>query len=107
MKKQKENSHEGITWSEMGKQNVQAEKVYLLPAEAPTHATVSNEQIILPWPVKESPRLTKTPQCIPRSEEGRENENILFTLPKGGFSAPTAWNQGRNEVYFSVTDPIF
>ena len=27
-KKQKENSHEGITWSEMGKQNVQAEKVY-------------------------------------------------------------------------------
>ena len=29
MKKQKENSHEGITWSETGKQNVQAEKVYL------------------------------------------------------------------------------
>ena len=28
MKKQKENSHEGITWSEIGKQNVQAEKVY-------------------------------------------------------------------------------
>jgi len=28
MKKQKENSHEGITWSEMGKQNAQAEKVY-------------------------------------------------------------------------------
>ena len=28
MKKQKENSHEGITWSEMGKQNIQAEKVY-------------------------------------------------------------------------------
>ena len=27
-KKQKENSHEGITWSEMEKQNVQAEKVY-------------------------------------------------------------------------------
>ena len=26
--KQKENCHEGITWSEMGKQNVQAEKVY-------------------------------------------------------------------------------
>ena len=25
----KENSHEGITWSEMGKQNVQARKVYL------------------------------------------------------------------------------
>ena len=24
----KENSHEGITWSEMGKQNVQAEKIY-------------------------------------------------------------------------------
>ena len=30
MKKQKKNSHEGITWSEMGKQNVQAEKVYYL-----------------------------------------------------------------------------
>ena len=30
MKKQKENSHEGITWSEMGKKNVQAEKVYLI-----------------------------------------------------------------------------
>ena len=28
MKKQKENSHEDITWYEMGKQNVQAEKVY-------------------------------------------------------------------------------
>ena len=30
MKKQKENSHEGITWSEMGKQNVQAEKAIKL-----------------------------------------------------------------------------
>ena len=29
MKRQKENSHEGITWSEMGKQNVQAKEVYL------------------------------------------------------------------------------
>ena len=28
MKKQKENSHEGITWSEMGKQNIQAKEVY-------------------------------------------------------------------------------
>ena len=28
MKKQKENSLENITWSEMGKQNVQAKKVY-------------------------------------------------------------------------------
>ena len=28
MKRQKENSHENITWSEMGKQNVQAEEVY-------------------------------------------------------------------------------
>ena len=28
IKKQKENSHEGITWSEMGKQNTQAEEVY-------------------------------------------------------------------------------
>ena len=31
MKKQKEHSREGITWSEMGKQNVQAEKVYCGP----------------------------------------------------------------------------
>ena len=29
MKKQKENSLENITWSEMGKQNVQAKEVYL------------------------------------------------------------------------------
>ena len=28
MKKQKANSHEGITWSEMGRQNVQAKEVY-------------------------------------------------------------------------------
>ena len=27
-KKQKENSHKGITWSEMGKQNTQAKEVY-------------------------------------------------------------------------------
>ena len=27
-KKQKENSHEGITWSEMGKQNIQAKEFY-------------------------------------------------------------------------------
>ena len=27
-KKQKANSHEGITWSEMGKQNVQAKEVF-------------------------------------------------------------------------------
>ena len=43
MKKQKENSHEGITWSEMGKQNVQAEKVYCMlnqyRAQAKTTAT--------------------------------------------------------------------
>ena len=32
--KQKENSHEGITWSEMGKQNVQAKKVYYAKAIA-------------------------------------------------------------------------
>jgi len=29
-KKQKANSHEGITWSEMGKQNIQAKEVYYL-----------------------------------------------------------------------------
>ena len=29
MKKQKENSYENITWSEMGKQNEQAKKVHL------------------------------------------------------------------------------
>ena len=28
-KTQEENSHEGITWSEIGKQNVQAIEVYL------------------------------------------------------------------------------
>ena len=28
MQKEKENSHEGITWSEMGKQNVQPKEVY-------------------------------------------------------------------------------
>ena len=28
MQKQKENSHEGITWSEMGKQNIEAKEVY-------------------------------------------------------------------------------
>ena len=28
MKKQKANSHEGITWFEMGKQNIQAKEVY-------------------------------------------------------------------------------
>ena len=45
MKKQKENSQEGITWSEMGKQNVQAEKVYCSPngnlnaAEKENHKT--------------------------------------------------------------------
>ena len=27
-KKQKANSHEGITWSEMGKQNIQVKEVY-------------------------------------------------------------------------------
>ena len=31
--KQKANSHEGITRSEMGKQNVQAEKVYYVALE--------------------------------------------------------------------------
>ena len=42
MKKQEENSHEGITWSEMGKQNVQAEKVYwgeLIARGLPLHLT--------------------------------------------------------------------
>ena len=29
-KTQEENSYEGITWSELEKQNVQAKKVYLL-----------------------------------------------------------------------------
>ena len=29
MKKQKANSHEGITWSETGKQNIQAKEVYI------------------------------------------------------------------------------
>ena len=30
--KEKENSHQGITWSEMGKQNIQAKEVYSLLA---------------------------------------------------------------------------
>ena len=38
MKKQKENSREGITWSEMGKQNVQAEKGYCLTVKFPNWA---------------------------------------------------------------------
>ena len=29
MKEQKANSHEGITWFEMGKQNIQAKEVYI------------------------------------------------------------------------------
>ena len=41
MKKQKENSHEGITWSEMGKQNVQAEKVYLRSYDGNCNENVS------------------------------------------------------------------
>ena len=32
-KKQKENSHEGITWSEMRKQNVKAKKVYFVSSD--------------------------------------------------------------------------
>ena len=49
--KQKENSHEGITWSEMGKQNVQAEKVYSAPESriAGTEIQVfQNENILIP-----------------------------------------------------------
>ena len=46
MKKQKENSHEGITWSEMGKQNVQAEKVYCCLETAFLSAN-QNEEIIV------------------------------------------------------------
>ena len=47
MKKQKENSYEGITWSEMGKQNVQAKEVYLIcnfncfPTVRPTSTAVT------------------------------------------------------------------
>ena len=33
MTKQKENSHEGITWSELGKQNVEAKEVYCFAFE--------------------------------------------------------------------------
>ena len=44
MKKQKENSHEGITWSEMGKQNVQAEKVYYRDLPALVHALTMNSK---------------------------------------------------------------
>ena len=47
MKKQKENSHEGITWSEMGKQNVQAEKVYLKPQSTATGHLITPSHVIL------------------------------------------------------------
>ena len=43
MKKQKENSHEGIAWSEMGKQNVQAEKVYCGKLEVAFKASPSSQ----------------------------------------------------------------
>ena len=45
MKKQKENSHEGITWSEMGKQNVQAEKVYYETAVISSNLRISGLNI--------------------------------------------------------------
>ena len=45
MKKQKENSREGITWSEMGKQNVQAEKVYWA---YPTQGSRAKSELVLP-----------------------------------------------------------
>ena len=35
MKKQRENSPENITWSEMGKQNVQAKEVYSTAVTSP------------------------------------------------------------------------
>ena len=47
MKKQKENSHEGITWSEMGKQNAQAEKVYWMASVKSTELNVKKCLIIL------------------------------------------------------------
>ena len=46
MKKQKENSHEGITWSEMGKQNVQAEKVYWNRRSNSFHAKVKQKSAV-------------------------------------------------------------
>ena len=47
MKKQMENSREGITWSEMGKQIVQAEKVY---CTWPPEVEIRRTKCIL-WPV--------------------------------------------------------
>ena len=49
MKKQKENSHEGITWSEMGKQNVQAEKVYntIVPTNSENRVCRSHEKLFI------------------------------------------------------------
>ena len=47
MKKQKENSREGITWSEMGKQNVQAEKVYYHVSEK--LISIKGTGVNLPW----------------------------------------------------------
>ena len=48
MKKQKGNSHEGITWSEMAKQNVQAKKVYWLENLA-QHVQPMDQWIEFAW----------------------------------------------------------
>ena len=43
MKKQKENSRVGITWSEMGKQNVQAENVYCVLIELKKNININKK----------------------------------------------------------------
>ena len=68
MKKQKENSREGITWSEMGKQNVQAEKVYYAIAIA--IATFSD------WPKN------LTPVFQPMRSKSKTNRTFLWFFPR-------------------------
>ena len=58
MKKQEENSHEGITWSEMGKQNVQAEKVYCSAiSNIPPPSSLQNLQISYSYGNRRNARL--------------------------------------------------
>ena len=70
MKKQKENSHEGITWSEMGKQNVQAEKVYCLIIITMVIERFSNDC-----------RKTKTKVITPANHNRSRQRNEPITIP--------------------------
>ena len=50
MKKEKENSHEGITWSEMRKQNIQAKEVYCYNDCATYYKPEAETEKCLPQP---------------------------------------------------------